>query len=218
MTTENDDLDTSWDTLADELGVDSLAPTAQPALPSVSQHSEIPAKAVHKPQPEPEPFYEESDFGGGLDEEPLSASTVEPAPQEEEFAEESDADDFGSEEGAEGSAEEGVSEEGEGKKKRRRRRRRRKKGGGGTNPESATAAESSEPESGEFQAAVSPTISEEEETVEEGEAPGELSDDEGDHENLSAVDEEMSTVSNEPRQEWKVMSWNELIGKLHRPN
>ena len=213
MTTENDDLDSSWDNLADELGVDATAAKpAETVQPPVTKHHHQPP-VKHAPKPEPEVF-EENDFGGGLEE----------APKDEEFSDDSDGADADAEgaDGEEGSGEEtseGTSEEGEGKKKRRRRRRRRKKGG--ANPEAAAATpETVDDDSGEFQAVdgTAAVEEEEEETVEEGEAPGEMSDEDDENENLSAVDEEMNTASTGPRQEWKVMSWNELVGKLHRPN
>lgn len=210
MTTENDELDSSWDSLADELGVDATAkPAADPIPPPAPRHHH-PAPAHRAPKPEPEAF-EEDDFGGGLEE----------APKAEEFAEDLDGEEGGEEEGSGEETAEGVSEEGEGKKKRRRRRRRRKKGG--ANPAEGAAApadvESAEGDSGEYQAVGEAAA--EEETVEEGDAPAEMGDsseDDDDRENLSAVDEEMNTAGNGPRQEWKVMSWNELVGKLHRPN
>jgi hypothetical protein len=52
--------------------------------------------------------------------------------------------------------------------------------------------------------------------VEEGEAPEVL--DEGEEDvPTSAVDEELEAVANQPRQEWNVMTWADLISKLHRP-
>ena len=80
-------------------------------------------------------------------------------------------------------------------------------------------AEPAADDSGEFQAVAE--SDDDEETVEEGEAPGEMADEDDDtnEENApSAVDEEMTSAGNGPRQEFKVMSWAELIGKLHRPN
>lgn len=179
MPTENDDLDNSWDNLADDLGIDE-----KPAAPV----------------PEVTDSHDDADA-------------------DDEF----DGDDTGDAGDTEETTAPGHAEEGEGKKKRRRRRRRRKKGGAPAEGAAPVGEVATEPvangDSGEFAAIAD---AEDDQIVEEGEAPDEINQngDEDDENDVihSAVDEEMTQAGKDQRQEWKVMSWADLIGKLYRPN
>jgi hypothetical protein len=214
--TTNDESEGGWDTLAEEFGLEpkQSAPKAESA-PARSGRLPAPSRPARNPQPEPE--QERDDFGSGVVDEPgpTRAAIYDPGPDSV-----ADEDDFGEapepleeEEDAE-AADDTEADEGEpttegdpegqpGGKRKRRRRRRRKKGGG--SPE-GPGDEQSSPE-GEA----------DEEVVEEGEAPGEVEDDDEGDGPASAVDEEMDAEAVQPRPEWKVMTWNELVSKLYRP-
>ncbi len=205
MTT--DDTDNGWDSLAEDLGLETGKPAEAPEKPPASTPARRHAPAHHDSRPEIE--QEAEDFGSGVAEElqpraalydPGSDVVVE---ETEEFAETGE-EPLG--EGVEGdepvSREEGGPEEGG--KRRRRRRRRRKKGGA---PEAGA-----EPvdEAGE-------TAEEDEATVEEGEAPAPLEGDDEEEPAHSAVDDEMEAEAARPRPEWHVMTWQDLVSKLYRP-
>jgi hypothetical protein len=206
--------DNGWDSLAEEFGLESgqEPPKAEkPAPPPRPAARPTPQRPARDPRPEVEG--EADDFGSGLvaDAPRDSAPLYDPGP--EAVAE--DADEFDdtapepldeAEEGEDTPATmEGVSEGPEGGKKRRRRRRRRKKGGG---PEAGAAEPSATPAAAD---------DEEETGVEEGEAPAEVEGDDTDEVTPSAVDEEMEAEAAVPRNEWHVMTWHELVAKLHRP-
>ena len=205
MTT--DDTDNGWDSLAEDLGIEAPKPAAkaekplQPARPA-------PARPQRKPRPEVE--QEADDFGSGVSEEAHArAALYDPGP--ETVAD--DADDIDDaaaepiEDGEEGdepvSDEEAGTQEG-GKRKRRRRRRKKKAG----EPEGAAA---------EGEPAAEADEADEAGGVEEGEAPAPLEDDDDEEAVHSAIDDELEAEATGPRPVWHVMTWSELVGKLHRP-
>jgi ribonuclease E len=204
MTT--DDTENGWDALAEDLGVQSSASTDKPPPAA-------PARAPHRPasphrDPRPEIEQEADDFGSGVTEDAGSGALYDPGPETvvdhaADIEETTDPLDEGLEGDEPAPREEGTQEEGG---KRRRRRRRRKKKGGATD-----AAAEEEPAAGETEAG------EEAATVEEGEAPAELEGDDEDATAPSAVDEELDAEASQPRPEWHVMSWAELVSKLYRP-
>ena len=216
MTT--DDSDNGWDSLAEEFGIADAKeppkpdkPAAVPSRPAGRPGSSRPAR-----DPRPEVEQDADDFGSGLTAGPArdQAPLYDPGP--DAVAEEDD--DFGEapeplDEAEEGEdrppTTEGVAEGQEGGKKRRRRRRRRKKGGG--------AAETEEAEAGEAGGEPADVEAELVNGVEEGEAPAEVEGDDDEEAPASAVDEEMDAEVAMPRNEWHVMSWNELVAKLYRP-
>jgi hypothetical protein len=206
MTT--DDTDNGWDSLAEDLGIEAPAPKAEkPEAAPPPRAARRPAAGPRDPRPEVEE--EADDFGAGVAADARSrAALYDPGP--EEVAE--DAEEMGeaveaAEDAIEGDEPPASDEEAteEGGKRRRRRRRRRKKGGapeGGPEGEPAEAGEVADDEAA---------------TVEEGEAPAELEGDEDEDAPPSAVDEEMEAEAAGPRPEWHVMTWLELVSKLHRP-
>jgi hypothetical protein len=112
-----------------------------------------------------------------------------------------------------------------GKKKKKRRRKKKKKGGGDPNAQGQAAPGTADfvDEQPEYGAAPkpanaprpAPVAAQGDDSVEEGEAPGEFEDDENTIQ-PSAVDEAMAEESIQ-KKEWKVIGWNELISKLYRP-
>jgi hypothetical protein len=204
MTNEND---SGWDSLADELGIEPAKsnPHAEPpAKPKPEPARPAPRRPERDPRPEIE--QEADDFGAGVVEEQIgSAETIyDPgAGPVEDDIEEPGAETY--EDVHEGYEPPGESEpEGEGQeggKRRRRRRRRRKKGG----PESEEAPADVEMTEGETD-------------VEEGEAPAPVEGDDDDEvAPPSAMEEELEEEVAQQRPEWHVMTWMELVGKLHRP-
>lgn len=203
MTNENEN---GWDSLADELGIEPAKhePHAEPpAKPKPETGRPAPRRPDRDPRPEIE--QEADDFGAGVVEEPFgSAETIyDPgAGQVVEDNEEPGETYEDVHEGYEAPMESEAEGEGqEGGKRRRRRRRRRKKGGpeGEGTPADVESAESDA-------------------EVEEGEAPGEVDNDDDDEAAPpSAMEEELEEEVALPRQEWHVMTWMELVGKLHRP-
>ena len=204
MTT--DETDNGWDALAEDLGVQSSAPPDKPPPGTPARVSHRPASPHRDPRPEIE--QEAEDFGSGVTEEPRSGVLYDPGPETvvdhaADIEETTDPLDEGLEGDEPAPREEGPPEEGG---KRRRRRRRRKKKGGATD---ATSEE--EPATAETEAEADSA------TVEEGEAPAELEGDDEDVAAPSAVDEELEAEAAQPRPEWHVMSWAELVSKLYRP-
>ena len=216
MTT--DENENGWESLAEDLGLQPTepAPKAEKAAPSPPRSSGRSAPARPHRDPRPEVEQEADDFGSGVTADPKPrAPLYDPGPG----ALMEDADDLIAEEAAEpiddGAAgdepvevvDEGAAQDGG--KRRRRRRRRKKKGGG---PDDA-ATPGGEP-AGETDDDDEPA------GVEEGEAPAPLDEDEDEDDEAppSAVDEEMDAEAAQPRPEWHVMTWNELVAKLHRPN
>jgi hypothetical protein len=203
MTNENEN---GWDSLADELGIEPSKPTPHsepPAKPKSEPARPAPRRPDRDPQPEIE--QEAEDFGAGVVEEPFgSAETIyDPgaAPIEDDFEEPGPESYEDVHEGNEAPAESDAEGEGQEGGKRRRRRRRRKKKGGPEGEATPADVEMSE-----------------DQDVEEGEAPAEVEgDDEDDGAPPSAMDEELDEEVALPRQEWHVMTWAELVGKLHRP-
>ena len=205
--TDNDPLDSGWDTLAEEFGLEEQAPKTAPA-----PKAEAGPKPLKKTAAKPAVEFDEGDdtFGAGIDESPApraSAALFDPGPDHIEHDLEEADDTIGEaaeelpdpeDEGEVGEAGEGseATEEG-GQKKKRRRRRRRKKGGSSSDP------------------AVEGKKADEAEEVEEGEVAADVDSDE-EEEPTSALDEEL--IEEGPRPEWKVMTWNELVGKLYRPS
>ncbi len=199
-----DDTDNGWDSLAEDLGIQSPPPAEKPKLAAPTRASHRPVGAHRDPRPEIE--QEADDFGSGVTETPRPAALYDPGPETvvdhaADLEETTDPLD----EGLEGDepAGQGEGPTDEGGKRRRRRRRRKKKGGG---PDGGAEEE---PAAGEAE--------EEAATVEEGEAPAEVEGDDDEEAAPSAVDEEMEAEAAQPRPEWHVMSWNELVSKLHRP-
>ena len=149
-----------------------------------------------KPAPKAEPPKPATTFAD------LPTPLFDPGPDEiiaepEELEDLEDAGEEGDDE-----SDEGTEPGQEGGKKKRKRRRRRKKKSGQPEGEQPTLAE---------------TVAPAPMNVEEGEAPGEVEDDEEDAYNApNIIDEEI--VAAIPKQEWKIMPWAELIGKLYRPN
>ena len=205
MTT--DDTDNGWDSLAEDLGVAPSAPAPKAAKPAPAP------RAAHRPthrDPRPEVEQEADDFASGLTAEPPArAALYDPGPETVvDHASDLEETIDPADEGLEGDEPAGTDEgePGEGGKRRRRRRRRKKKGGA---PGEAAEGEPAADEADEADEAT---------TVEEGEAPAPLEgDDDEDETAPSAVDEEMDAEAAGPRPEWHVMSWNELVSKLHRP-
>jgi len=202
MTT--DDTENGWDSLAEDLGIQSPPPAEKPAPAAPARASHRPAPTHRDPRPEIE--QEAEDFGSGVTEEARSAALYDPGPETvvdhaADLPETTDPLDEGIEGDEPGLREEGGTDEGG--KRRRRRRRRKKKGG----PAEAAAEGEAAAEDDEEEAA----------TVEEGEAPAELDADDDEEAAPSAVDEEMEAEATQPRPEWHVMSWAELVSKLYRP-
>lgn len=207
-----DDQDNGWDDLDDKLGLANESPTPTPppakkSEPVVSHDDEQPD--LHDGalfDPGPEQILEETDHVGlpdvGEDEELDSSDSGELF----------DTDPAPGQEGSEG----GEGGEGDGgRRKRKRRRRKKKKGPGDPNaPQDANTSEV-----GEVTEATVPDDAEAVDDVEEGEAPAVLSDeDDSEQAPVSAVEEELVASANEPKQEWNVMTWGDLIGKLYRPS
>jgi ribonuclease E len=201
----NDDSESGWDALADDLGVEA----PKPVLPA-ERKEPAPRRSIVSPySPSSESEEPETEFGAGVSEEvprpleplyDLGAETVtgdmedfdDSAP--EPLEDESDESFAPSDE-----------DEQEGGKRRRRRRRRKKKGA----PASAGVEES----------AAEADMADEDSIVEEGEAPAEVEPDEEDERSApaSAMDEEIEEEIAQFRNEWHVMTWADLVSKLHRP-
>ena len=167
----NEQNDSGWDSLADELGIAPNPAAERPVQTTPAPRPEpsrtAPPGPAHDPRPEIE--QESEDFGAGLSEgpEPLVEAALydpgagiiaEDADEYEDVAVESFAD---ADEGFEPPV---LGDEGTEGGKRRRRRRRRKKKGAGEPVESVVAPESVESD----------------DEVEEGEAPAEVEDDDED--------------------------------------
>jgi hypothetical protein len=209
MTT--DDLDNGWDSLAEDLGLQPDQTHNRPPVP-VPDEPAAPARPARRAPILNRAAEDDLDeFGLGV-EEPAGAARPHPAlydPGPEAVVD--DLDEAGEapapldDEDEGGDEEEAFApgdEEGPpGGKKRRRRRRRKKKGSGPA--DEAEAAPAGEDENGAL--------------VEEGEAPAEVEDDEEDAFTPSAVDEEMDAEVAHPRPEYHVMTWAELVSRLHRP-
>ena len=206
MTT--DDADNGWDSLAQEFGLPTSAPSPDADRPEPAKSPARPPAPRPARDPRPEIEAEADDFGAGVTDEPSRREAFyDPGPDAvaddtEEF------DDAGPElledEIEDTSPSEGATEGEPGKRRRRRRRRKKKSGPGGPEKDAADLAEApSEPE---------------DEIVEEGEAPGEVDDDEEEPATPTAVDEEMEAETAGPRPEWHVMTWMELVSKLYRPS
>jgi ribonuclease E len=201
MTTE--DTDNGWDSLAEDLGIQAPPPAEKPKPAAPERAGHRPTSPRRDPRPEIE--QEAEDFGSGVSEEPRSGALYDPGPETVvDHAADIDETSDPLDEGLEGDEPAPRDEESpdEGGKRRRRRRRRRKKGAG---PEAEGDEDASAPEA------------DEESTVEEGEAPAPLEGDDDDAAAPSAVDEEMAAEVTQPRPEWHVMSWQELVARLHRP-
>lgn len=200
--TTNEDNDSGWDSLADELGVEPTASAPKPAAPSSAPPPPRPAR-----DPRPEIEGEADDFGAGIDDERSPGAMYDPGP-EAVVDDSEDFDDSAPEPmdddllGDEPVPSDSESEPSEGGKRRRRRRRRRKKGGQGAPDAAETPADAEAID---------------DDTVEEGEAPAEVEDDEDETITPSAMEEELEEEVVRPRQEWHVMTWLELVSKLHRP-
>ncbi len=204
----NEQNDNSWDSLADELGITPSHPAERPTPTSPEPVRSSPARPARDPRPEIE--QEAEDFGAGLSElpEPLAEAALydpgagiiaEDAEEYEDVAAESFED---AEEGFEPPVlGDEVGEGQDGGKRRRRRRRRKKKGG-----EPAETSAASE-------------MAESDDVVEEGEAPAEVEGDDEDELDspLSAMEQELEEEIEQTRPEWHVMTWAELVSKLHRP-
>ena len=211
MTT--DDTDNGWDSLAEDLGVTPAAPAPKAEKPAPAPRPRATQRAASHRDPRPEVEQEADDFASGLTAEPRGREPLyDPGPETvvdhaADVEETVDPADDGLEGDEPAGRDEGESGDGgEGGRKRRRRRRRRKKGAG---PDGG--ADEGEPSSEESD------DDDESATVEEGEAPAPLEGDDDDESPHSAVDEEMEAEAAQPRPEWHVMSWNELVAKLHRP-
>jgi ribonuclease E len=213
MTT--DQTDNGWDSLAEEFGLESGQEPGRPEKSAAPDERPASRPAPKRPARDPRPEIEQEadDFGSGLVGEapPDRAPLYDPGPD----AVEEDVDDFGAAPEPLDDAEaedapatgEPAGEGQEGGKKRRRRRRRRKKGGGGA----------AEPAGAEPEVEEGTEETPEDGGVEEGEAPAEVEGDEDEEAPPSAVDEEMDAEAALPRNEWHVMTWNELVSKLYRP-
>ncbi|HEX3147506.1 MAG TPA: hypothetical protein VHR66_05445 [Gemmataceae bacterium] len=203
-----DDNDNGWDSLAEDLGIE-----AKPAANAEKHSAPPPAPrpparpVVARPQLVAEPEPEADDFGTGVVEElPTHAALYDPGP--ESIADETEGVDDGMNDVLDDDLEGDESLEAgdeaspqEGGKRRRRRRRRKKKDG----PEDAAPAPVAD-------------VEDDDSVVEEGEAPAPLDEDDDDEEAApSAMDEEMEAEAAGPRPEWHVMTWLELVAKLHRP-
>lgn len=203
-----DDTDTGWDSLAEDLGIQTPPPGQPPASTVPTRSSRRPAAPHRDPRPETE--QEADDFGSGVADDPRSrAALYDPGPETvvdhaADVEETADPLDDGSEGDESQGHDDGPAEEGG---KRRRRRRRRKKKGAGAETAADVEPASEDGESEDEEAA----------TVEEGEAPAPLEGDDDEEAVPSAVDEEMDAEAARPRPEWHVMSWAELVSKLHRP-
>lgn len=204
MTT--DETDNGWDSLAEDLGVaPTPAPKAEKPTAAPSPRTSRRPAAPHR-DPRPEVEQEADDFASGLTTDPPARGALyDPGPETvvdhaADLEESIDPTDEGLEGDEPGGHDEGEPDEGG--KKRRRRRRRRRKGAAGEG-----AAEEGDAVAEEAEAA----------TVEEGEAPAPLEGDDDEESSPSAMDEEMEAEAAQPRPEWHVMSWNELVAKLYRP-
>ena len=205
-----------WDSLAENLGLDAAPqqkkePKNEPKSP-LPQSKIVPARSV-APIEEPEDVA--GDFGSGIDEEPALAhtSTRTPAqpflydPGPDVVFEDDDDDSVGeapepledSDDEAPSAEQPGETQEG-GKKKRRRRRRRKKKVDGGP-VDAAGEPAAIEPENG------GPAESDDNDAAEDSDAEYEdVPDAEDDGEDEAVV-----------QKEWNVMTWLDLVAKLHRP-
>jgi hypothetical protein len=219
-----DDLDNGWDNLADEFGLEPDA-KAKPA----KQEKDTPApppRNIAEPLPEPEvplvptrvddepELHDGALFDPGPEQilEETDHVGVPTAEGEEEFDDTDSGELFDTDEATAGQEGQEEQEGQEGGKRKRKRRRRKKKRGEGE----AVAGEAETNEAGDVTEETVPDDEDVSNGVEEGEAPEVL--DEGDDEvPTSAVDEELEAVANQPKQEWNVMTWADLIGKLHRP-
>lgn len=224
-----DDNENGWDDLASEFGLepDTSKSKPQPAKPerelTAVEDETIPTppppRNLSNPLPEPDVALEEDEpqlhagalFDPGPEQvlEDTGVSSTAATGEQEEFDETDSEELFDTEAGPEQEQEEG------GKRKRKRRRRKKKKGPGEPavgEADDSEAVEGEESDVGEVTEATVPDDAE----VEEGEAPEVLAEE--DHVPTSAVDEELEAVANQPKQEWNVMTWADLIGKLYRPN
>ncbi len=197
--------ESGWDNLADEFGLETTKPAPPPERPAAP-------KPVARPilrKPDPEPVDDAGDFGSGFDDESTPrAALYDPGP--DVVAE--DNDEVGEapeplEDPDEENGDEPTTEGGEpGPKKKRRRRRRKKKAGA---PEVAgeptMAAEAGVPV----------------EVEGEGDEPAAESDSESDDEfeDDDSVEsgEDLEAEAPGPRPEWHVMTWMDVVSKLHRP-
>lgn len=201
MTT--DDTDNGWDTLAEDLGIPTPPPAEKPK-PAAPERTAHRSPSGHR-DPRPEVEQEAEDFGSGVSADPRSAALYDPGPETvvdhaADVEEAADPLDEGLEGDEPATHDEGLPEEG-GKRRRRRRRRRKKDAG----PDAAADDHGSA------------TEADEEVMVEEGEAPAPVEGDDEDATAPSAVDEEMVAEVTQPRPEWHVMSWQELVSRLFRP-
>jgi hypothetical protein len=196
--TSHDESDSGWDFLADDLGIADKTET--PPAKAEAQAERPATRPTSRPAPRlaPPPEEESDDFGLGIAEEPalVQGAMFDPGP--DEVADEGEDLAGDSDDGDEVAGEEGTETGADGVKRRRRRRRRKKKGG----PAEPAVAEA-----------------EDESVVEEGEAPEEVESDDDDEEVApTALEEELEAEVVGVRQEWHVMTWAELVSKLHRPN
>jgi hypothetical protein len=228
-----DSTEPGWDDLAKDFGLDDTATAPSPAAEASAEPRTRDAKPFYQGRPKvkpvhnPEPVAEDGDFGTEIGDAP--EPMFDPGPDEVVDAE-TGSDDFGDEPETEGGepASEGGEPGQEGKKKRRRRRRKKKKGpGDGTeavaSPEGKGVAEGSpDGDEGEPVAAAAARNDDEDDeddaTSDAPQAIDEGDDDDDDGPMASAVDEEMDYAASLPKQEWKVVTWNELVSKLYRPN
>ncbi len=226
MNSVEDDDFSHWDSLADELGLEH-----KPAPPKP------PASVKPTPIPEPLPAVEvkrrivEPDVEPEAEAEPIPQvheESLEPLSEDGDIPETADTVLDDEDLVDSGSAEAETAEERDGKeegKGRRRRRRRRKKKGGGETTAATSPAETEV-------AGVLPVPTAKpvvvtniaESAIEESgvelldDAPEELLDEGDDKTELTtAMDEELTEETAQPTQEWKVVSWNELVGSLYRP-
>lgn len=210
--------ESSWDSLASELG---LEPAKKPALPATETKPKesLPAPAAR------EEFVEV--IPARVTEIEMKVTSVSDIDEPVEFGEgivEDGADVF-DDEAPESEKETGEADdsEGEGKGRRRRRRRRRKKGG----PEGAVAVTSeSAVEEGDENDVLSFPTGDDVEPAEEA-AKGSMAESADDFEESQdeveeivpelALVEDEEEESTEPLPEWKVTSWTDLIATLYRP-
>ncbi len=220
--------DSSWDSLAIDLGLEPATPSKSPKTPAVElpKPTPVPRKSEPKRPHEPEAAAEEF---GDIAEEKLPivhpAKPVQPDVEVDDFDPtgedtvldevlESD-DDGGS---LDESAGPGETTDGQVAGKKRRRRRRRKKSGGEATPASpAMAAEEKKAPAPPVAKAPRIVVPEEDDIL-VGDAAEEIESDDDDSEGEAPalLAEDLQDSSTEPLPDWKVVAWTDLIATLHR--
>jgi hypothetical protein len=218
--TEPREEESSWDSLADDLGLPPISESKSKAVAPREQPPESPKMSVVEVVVPPSrdtsvlvesPGHVTVSVTVHADPSPAETPVVEivdtrtnsdDVPTAEVLDEEGDDE----EETADGEAPRG--------KKRRRRRRRGRRGN-----ENAEAAEGGATEAAREAEVIvdelAPTQTETEVEVED--APEMNEETEETAEPLSAVDEEMEAEVTQPKPEWNVVSWVDLVATLHRP-